>query len=300
VAPPKLGILPFFERGQITDPVWVREFVQMAEAEGCESLWAVEHVLVAKDYEKLYPYSESGEMPAGPTTVMPDPLEWLSFAAGVSERITLATGVFVLAQHSAAVVAKRAATLDALSGGRFLLGVGIGWQKEEYEAIGVPYRDRARRLEENIAAMRALWQPDYASFSGKYVSFENVMCDVKPARAGGVPIVIGGSSPMAAKRAGRIGNGWYPYVISPEDYAARVAELREAAREAGRDPDEIELTVWPASFDFTRGFDLDFVRSYVESGVDRLMLSAPESGGATIEDARQLIRNYSDQILAKL
>ena len=90
------------------------------------------------------------------------------------------------------------------------------------------------------------------------------------------------------------------YVISPEDYAARIAELREAAGEAGRDPGEIELTVWPASFDFTRGFDLDFVRSYVETGVDRLMLSAQESGGTTIEDARQLIRNYSDQILSKL
>jgi len=297
----KLGILPTFDRRTTLDPDFVTDFARTAEAGGCESIWAVEHVVVAERYEPLYPYSSDGRMPTGPDTVMPDPLEWLAYVAAVTRELRLGTSVMVASEHSAAILAKRVATLDALSRGRVLLGVGIGWQKEEYAAIGVPYRDRGRRLDETIEAMRALWGPGPASYRGRHVSFENVSCDAKPAQKGGVPILIGGSSPAAARRAGRLGDGFYPYVISPEDLALRMGELRAAARLAGRDPDAIEVTVWPGSFAFDRTFDLDLIRAYCDCGnVVRLVVSAMEAGGTAMDDYRRLVSDYREKVIEKL
>lgn len=296
----KLGYLPPMTRGITTDPGYVVPLVEMLEETGVESVWTVEHVVVAEDYEPLYPYSEDGRMPAGPDTQMPDPLEWLAFAAARTDRIRLGTSVLIASQHSAVILAKRTATLDALSDGRLTLGVGIGWQREEYEAIGVPYRDRGRRLDECIESMRALWTQDVASYHGRHVDFERIQLDTRPARAEGVPIVIGGSSEPAARRAGRLGDGFYPYVISPSDYASRLETLRAAAREAGRDPDRIERTVWPASYAFDRAFDPELVREYQEAGLDRVVISAVEAGTPDIDGQRDFIRRYQDEVLGRL
>jgi len=296
----KLGYLPVMERKLTTDAGYVIPLVEMLEETGVESVWGVEHVVMAERYEPLYPYSDDGMAPTGPSTMMPDPLEWLSFVAARTERLGLGTSVIVASQHSAAILAKRVATLDALSGGRLQLGVGLGWQKEEYEAIGVPYRDRGRRLDECIEAMRVLWRDEPASYEGRHVRFDRVVCDTKPARPEGVPILIGGSSDFAARRAGRLGNGFYPYVISPEDYAARVETIAAAAKEAGREPREVELSVWPGSYDFTRTFDLDLVRGYAGVGVSRIVVSAGEGGEPDIARQRDFIRRYQDEVLAKL
>ena len=176
----KLGIMPAFDRNTITDPDWVVAFLELAEEGGCDSVWAVEHVIVAEDYEPLYPYSPDGSMPGPPDTAMPDPLEWLSFAAAVTKTLLLGTSVVVASQHSAAILAKRVATLDGLSKGRVRLGVGLGWQKEEYAAIGVPYERRGARLDECIEAMRALWQDGPASYDGDFVAFSKVHSVPKP------------------------------------------------------------------------------------------------------------------------
>ena len=297
----KLGFIPPMLRGSITRPEFVSDLVELLEECGVESVWTVEHVVVAEDYEPRYPYSPDGRMPSGGGEIaMPDPLEWLAFAAARTQTLRLGTSVVVASQHSAAILAKRVATLDALSRGRVLLGVGLGWQKEEYEAIGVPYRARGRRLDETIEAMRALWGPGPSTYRGRHVSFERVHCDPKPFRPEGVPIVIGGSSEVAARRAGRLGDGFYPYVISAEDLAKRLELIRATAREAGRDPGRIELTVWPGSYDFARAWDLDFVRRYVELGTSRLILSAMEGGASTLEEVRRLVGSYQDRVLAKL
>lgn len=298
----KFGILPAFVRGKITDPDWCAEFLEIIEAEGCESVWTVEHVIVAEEYEPLYPYSEDGRMPGGAEqgTVMPDPLEWLSFAAGLTHNLLLGTSVVVASQHSAAILAKRVATLDALSGGRVRLGVGLGWQKEEYAAIGVPYSDRGRRLDECIEAMRALWAPGPATYRGKYVSFDRVHCDTKPAQEAGVPILIGGSSEAAARRAGRLGDGFFPYVISPDDLALRVRDIEVAADEIGRDARAIGVTVWPGSYQYGCALDLDMAKRYVDAGVTRLVISAQEAAGPELDDIRRFVADYRDQIAAKL
>jgi probable F420-dependent oxidoreductase len=296
----KLGYIPPMTKSVTLDRDYVIRLVEMLEAQGVESVWTVEHVVMAKQYEPLYPYSKDGMAPTAPDTLMPDPLEWHAFAAARTERINLGTSVVVASQHSAAILAKRVATLDALSGGRVRLGVGIGWQREEYQACGVPYRDRGRRLDETIEAMRVLWKEEWATYHGRHVEFENVHMDAKPFRKEGVPILIGGSTEVAAQRAGRLGDGWYPYVISPEDFGKGVETIRKTAKAAGRDPGVIELTIWPASFDFTKTFDLAFVKRYVERGAQRVVVSQGESMTTDIGGQRDFVRRYQDEILAKL
>jgi probable F420-dependent oxidoreductase len=296
----KLGYIPPMTKGLTDDPAYVIPLVEMLEEVGIEIVWTVEHVIMAHDYEPLYPYSEDGRAPTSADTLMPDPLEWLAFAAARTDRINLGTAVIVASQHSAAILAKRVATLDALSKGRVRLGVGLGWQREEYEAIGVPYRDRGRRLDETIEAMRVLWQEDSATYEGRHVSFRNVHMDARPANGSSVPFLIGGSSDFAARRAGRLGDGWYPYVISPEDFEQRIEVLRTAALEAERDPDAVELSIWPASYDFTRTFDAPFVKAYVEAGAERLVISAGEAQTNALDGQRDFIRRYQDEVLSRI
>lgn len=296
----KLGVIPLCEKAFTTDPVWVSRFVRMLEDEGVESVWMPEHVVIAQDYEPLYEYSEDGRAPVLETTQMPDPLHWLTFAAAHSQKLRLGTAVLIGPQHSAAMLAKRVSTLDALSAGRLEIGIGIGWQKEEYQAVGVPYSQRGRRLDECIDAMRALWRDDPATFHGEFVRFDKVFCDTKPAQAGGVPIVIGGSSEAAARRAGRRGNGFFPYTIGPEDLAARVETMKQSAREAGRNPEALSLTIWPHSYAAGRTFDLELIKRYAEIGTDRLIVAAFEAGDVSIDATRRLVCEYQDRILAKL
>lgn len=294
------GVIPLCEQAVTNDPKWVREFVMMLENERVESVWMPEHVVMAEDYEPLYEYSEDGRAPVAPTTMMPDPLHWLTFAAALTERLRIGTGVLIGPQHSAAVLAKRLATVDALSEGRLEVGIGIGWQKEEYEAVGVPYRQRGKRLDETLDAMRTLWRDDPASYHGEFVRFEKVDCDTKPYRSAGVPLHIGGSSEAAARRAGLRGDGFYPYVISPEDLAARLETVKAAASEAGRDLDDFSVTIWPASYRPEGTFDLELARAYRDAGADRLMIAAFEAEGESMGEIQKLVVDYQDKIAGQL
>jgi probable F420-dependent oxidoreductase len=241
------------------------------ESEGIESVWAVEHVVVAASYEPNYPYSADGRMPSAPNVVpMPDPLEVLAHLAATTERLMLGTCVVVAPLHSPAVLAKRAATLDLLSGGRFLLGLGIGWQREEYAAVGVPFERRGERLEECIGAMRALWSDDPATYEGRTVNFRDVHLTLSPT-AGRVPIVLGGNSEPAIRRAGRLADGWFPYTIGPEELARGADLLRQSAEAAGRSAGDIEITVWPGSADPKRELDVAWMRRYLEAGATRII-----------------------------
>ncbi len=296
----KLGYIPPMTKGITDDAGYVIPLVEMLDEVGIEIVWTVEHVIMADDYEPLYPYSDDGRAPTAPDTLMPDPLEWLAFAAARTDNLNLGTAVIVASQHSAAILAKRVATLDALSGGRVRLGVGIGWQREEYEAIGVAYRDRGRRLDETIESMRVLWREKSATYHGKHVNFDNVHMDTKPANGVDVPILIGGSSEHAARRAGRLGDGWYPYVISVEDFEKGIETIGIAAKQAGRDASKVELSIWPASYDFTKTLDLEFVKAYTDAGASRVVISQGEAQTTDIGGQRDFIRRYQDEILAKL
>src|SRR5438105_6488196 len=190
-------------------PDGARALAEAADETGVESLWTVEHVVVPEGYESPYPYSASGKMPGGETAPIPDPLVWISFVAGLTKRVRLATGILILPQRNPVVLAKECATIDVLSGGRLTLGVGIGWLAEEFDAIGVPFAERVGRTEEYIRAMRALWSAD-ETHSGEFVSFKNARSNPKPVQEGGIPIVVGGHTKAAARRAGRLGDGFFP------------------------------------------------------------------------------------------
>lgn len=298
----KLGMIPLCEEGRVDDPGWTRRFLQTLESAGVESVWMPEHVVMALDYEPLYEYSEDGRAPIAANTVMPDPLQWLNYAAACTERLLLCTGVLIGPQHSAAILAKRLATLDRLSQGRVRAGLGIGWQKEEYAAVGVPYSDRGQRLDELMDAMRALWRGGPASFEGEFVHFDQVVCDTRPLLASGVPLYVGGSSEAAARRAGQRGDGFYPYVISPEDLASRMETVRQSARDAGRLFDEdFSVTIWPYSYDARATFDPGLARAYRDAGASRLVCAAFEAGSDTSDQGLQrFIGEFQDRVLGNL
>src|ERR1700757_1526083 len=206
----KFGLM-FVNSGPFSNHELLAHLAQTAEQCGFESLWTVEHVVIPKDYQSPYPYSKSGKIPGGEDVPIPDPLMPLSFVAAITTKIRLATGVVILPQRHPLYLAKEVATLDLLSGGRVILGVGSGWLKEEFDALGLDFNTRGRRTDEAIQAMRACWREDPSSFRGRHFSFGPVRCFPKRARSD-VPIHIGGHSPAAARRAGRLGDGFFPAI----------------------------------------------------------------------------------------
>ena len=296
----KLGVILPFVPGLITSGGFLRDYLGIVEEAGAESVWTVEHVVVADSYEPNYPYSSDGRMQGAPGTVpIPDPLELLAYAAAVTRTVRLGTCVVVAPLHSPAVLAKRAATVDVLSGGRLILGLGIGWQKEEYAAVGVPFDDRGNRLEECIEAMRALWSTSPASYRGRHVGFDRVHLTIAPAR-GAVPIVLGGNSDAAVRRAGRIADGWFPFTIGPVDFESGASALREAAVRAGRPEESVETSVWPGSCDPDRETDVAWVRRYVEAGVSRLVVRPRVTRADDLDKVRDQLHRYRDVVLDRL
>jgi probable F420-dependent oxidoreductase len=223
------------------EPDAAHRVARAAEAAGFESLITVEHVVWPTRYESRYPYSPDGRLPGGPRTLLPDPLIWMAHVAAATTALRLITGVLVLPQRNPLVLAKQAATLDHLSGGRIALGIGVGWLREEFEAIGVPFEHRGSRTDEYVAAMRALWAGDDASYRGAFVRFEGVTVSPKPVR-GAVPILVGGHTEQAARRAGRLGDGFFPATGAQVAIEPLIALMRRTAEQADRDPSRIEIT----------------------------------------------------------
>jgi probable F420-dependent oxidoreductase len=295
-----LGMLLPFVDGLVTSGPFMRDFAATIEAAGVESVWAVEHVVVAEDYQPGYPYSADGRMPSAAGAVpMPDPLEVLSFIAGATEHLVLGTAVVVAPLHSPVVLAKRAATLDTLSGGRFLLGLGIGWQREEYAAVGAAFDRRGLRLDEAIGAMRALWRDRPASYTGETVAFDRVHSLPQPT-GGRVPIVLGGNSEAAVDRAGRLADGWFPYTIDAEGLAAGADRLAAVATAAGRRPEDVPITVWPGSNDPSRELDVDWVRPFVAAGATRLVVRPRVTTPADLAAVPAFVERYHEDVLSKL
>lgn len=229
-----------FGNNTFPDLAGATRLCRVAEAAGFDSVVAVDHVVFPDKYSSTYPYSATGRLPGGPSGMLPDPLIWMAAMAAVTTRLRFMTGVIILPLRNPLVLAKQVATLDHMSGGRVELGIGVGWLKEEFEALGVPFEKRGKRSDEYIAAMRALWANDGASFQGEFVNFHEVTCSPKPV-AKNVPIVIGGHSEAAAKRAGRLGNGFFPSIGATVDTAPLYDVARRAAEAAGRDPAAIEM-----------------------------------------------------------
>lgn len=266
--------LAFANTVPFADGPGATELAVAAEDNGFESLWTVEHVVFPDEYQSKYPYGRGGKMPANSSTPMPDPLIWLAWVAARTTRIRLGTGIMILPQRNPVILAKAVATLDAMSQGRMELGVGIGWLREEFDALGVDWNRRGARTDEYIRVLRTLWASDHATFDGEFVSFADVSCNPKPASPS-LPITIGGHTDVAAKRAGALGDGFFPAKGSSARLAELFAIVRGTAIDHGRDPDAIELSASSLAFN---GSDLGAVRDAVAElqsiGANRMIIPA--------------------------
>lgn len=268
----KIAVMPPAVAGVTSERQWVLAYAQHAERCGFEAIVAIEHPLVVSTYTSRYPYSESGRMPLPDHTAIPDPLDLLAVVAGATTTLGLCTGVLVLPAHHPVVLAKRAATLDVLSGGRLRLCVGLGWMREELEACGTDFRSRGRRADETIDAMRVLWAesgPQGANFSGEFFTFADAHSYPKPVRPEGVPIHVGGTSPASMRRAAQRGDGWQPLAIGGDELRNAIADMRKQVEAAGRDPAAFEITISAVAPKITA----DTIDKVAAMGVDRLIAS---------------------------
>jgi probable F420-dependent oxidoreductase len=285
----KLGLM-FVNSGPFSNPALLAHLAITAERCGVESMWTVEHVVIPQDYKSPYPYSSSGKIPGGEDVSIPDPLLPLAFAAAVTKTIKLATGVLILPQRHPLYVAKEAATLDVLSGGRAILGIGSGWLEEEFSSLGLDFHTRGARTDESIKSLRALWSEDSASFHGKHFNFGPVKCFPKPIQKGGVPIHIGGHSPAAAKRAGRYGDGFFPALAEIPKLKELFALMKSEADKAGRDASKIELSCMGRP-------RVEELKALEGIGVSRVVIAPPAFDAEGLTRGLEKLR---DDVIAKI
>jgi probable F420-dependent oxidoreductase len=284
----KFGML-FANVGPYVKPDMAAALGRIAEEHGIESLWTVEHVVVPADYQSEYPYSPNGRMPGPEESPIPDPLIWLTWVGAATTTLRLATGILILPQRNPVILAKELATLDVLSGGRVELGVGVGWLREEFDALGVPWERRGARTDEYIEALRALWRDDQCTFEGEFCRFENAKSFPKPVQ-GLIPIHVGGHTEAAARRAGRLGDGFFPGRSTDDELRSLLDTMRASAKDAGRDPDAIEVTAGGV-------MDADGVKRFADLGVDRVALPPL---GFDLDTLREQLSRFSEQVIEKV
>jgi probable F420-dependent oxidoreductase len=238
-----------------------------AEELGLESLWIPDHPVIPVGFQTRSQF----------VSVLPehygrwlDPFVALTVAAASTTRLKLATGICLFPERHPLITAKEIASLDQVSGGRVILGVGAGWLREETEAMGAEFRTRWKRLRETVEAMRALWKDGQAAYEGELVRFPLVRSEPKPVQPGGPPVILGGHGRKAYARLARTYDGWCPIIDEPEQCAREAAELREVLAEAGRDPAAFVMT----PFVDPRGGTLttDFLKAYADAGAKRIVL----------------------------
>jgi len=246
-------------------PDAVARVARAAEDAGFESLWAGEHVVL--------PDPQVPPSPMAPQERALDPLVALTWAAAHTERLRLGTGIIILPQRNPLVLAKELASLDVLSVGRLIFGVGVGYLEPEFEAIGVPMTDRGPRTVEYLGAIRALWQDEHPSFEGRYVNFTGIDAHPRPLQRP-VPIVMGGHTPAAFRRAVLHAHGWYGFALTPEAATDCIEGLRRAGAEH---PDERPAELGPLEITVTPRGRLTAERAaqWAELAVDRLVLMGP-------------------------
>ena len=253
-----------------TDPDSALEICRVAERVGFDSVYGGEHVIRPDTIASAYPYTEDGEMPGEAETLIPDPLVWLAYVAAAAPTVRLGTCILIVPQRNPLVLAKELATLDHLSGGRVELGIGVGWLKEEFDALGVPWERRGARTDEYIEAMRALWAGPHAEYHGEFVDFDPATCSPRPVN-GDIPVLVGGDTPAAIRRAVKLAQGYFPGAGDPEKLAELVATVKREAEAAGRDPAEIVIH---AIFGAQMGDPVAGVEQFRSIGVDRAMIPA--------------------------
>ena len=251
--------------GICVEPRVAKKLARTAEALGFESLWTGEHVVL--------PEPRQAPSPAESDFPMLHPSTGLAFLAGVTETIRLATGIILIAQRNPVVLAKEMASLDVLSEGRLILGIGAGYLHQEFAALGIPFDERGARTDEAIGVLRALWNEPHPRFRGRFTSFNNIQAQPRPVQAGGPPIVVGGTSLAALRRAIMQAQGWYGFALDVEQTREVLQRIRELEadldRPAALGPLEISLSPRVRLDDET-------VTAFADLGVDRLIPLMPQ------------------------
>lgn len=258
----KIGLFLF-----ITDySMPVDRLAVAAEERGFESIWVPEHTHIPANRHSAYP--GGGELPKEYSHTL-DPFVALGIAAGVTTKLKLATGICLAIEHQTITLAKTVATLDHVSGGRVLLGLGAGWNREEMENHGTVYADRFRKLEEQMRALREIWTNDQASFHGEFERFDNIWSWPKPVQQPHPPLILGGETDHTLRRIVRVGDGWLPRAMNPQQVLDGMTRLKRFAEEAGRDPATISISVFaPPPKD-------DVVNRFKETDAERIILMVP-------------------------
>lgn len=263
--------------GPFSTPDIMAHVARTAERCGFESLWAPDHSAVPDPHQSKCPYTRDGEIPGGPDAPLVEPITALSFLAGQTSKIKLGTGIMILPQRHPFYVAKEVATLDVVSKGRAMLGIGSGWCWEEFEALGLNFHQRGKRTDEALGALHALWREDPSTYKGTHFNFERIRSFPKPVQKGGVPILVGGHSRAAARRAARFGDGFYPLTpiagtdLATVDFIKEIEQmigmLKEECAKVGRKFEEVEITTSVAP-------QLDMVKRVQDLGVARVFTIA--------------------------
>lgn len=262
----KIGIVT--PAGPHTSPEFLAQVGSIAETRKFHSLWLPEHVVFFREHASRYPYSPDGRIPGNPTGAM-EPFVALTWLAAHTRTVRLGTGICLVPQRAPIYTAKQVADLDFLSGGRFDFGVGIGWLREEFEALGVPWAARAARTRECIEVMKTLWCDEVSSFSGEFYELPECLQNPKPVQQPHPPIHFGGDSEGALRRVAELGQGWYGFQFAPtNDLRKHIGRLETLLDEAGRRLSDIQISIAPPSRQVTR----DEARSYADMGVNQLLL----------------------------
>ncbi len=236
----KIGLIPVNIGVTSVEPMLA--LAEKAEQVGIESLWTFEHVVVPVDYKSKYPYSPDGKMGVTPDTNFVDPLVALAAIAARPKRVRLGTGVNILSQTNPLYLAKQAASLDFVSKGRLMLGLGIGWLREEFDALGVPFERRGERFDDYVVALRKAWSGDVVEHKSDFVKWSGFKTFPIPVQRPGVPIVIGGSKGKAFQRIAKLGDGWYAPTSNIAQLEPMLKELRAECAKIGRDPKTVEIS----------------------------------------------------------
>jgi probable F420-dependent oxidoreductase len=260
------------------------DVARRAEELGFESVWVPEHLVLPTRFESRYPYSEDGVPPIEPGTPHLDPLILLTHIAAATSRIRLGTNIFILPLRHPLHTARMATSLDALSAGRLSLGIGVGWLEEEFRAAGIDFRTRGARTRECVLALKALWTQAEPEFHGRFFDFGPVRFEPKPIQAPHPPILFGGESEAALRRAAALGDGWFGVAHDPDSARQRVATLRVLLAEVGREGAAFEVTVGHKG----GTLDADVLRRYAEAGVDRVTVLPWWRGREAVEKLEEL------------
>lgn len=262
----KIGLFGI-NMARVDAPDTLLPLMKRVEEMGFESVWTGEHVMIPRDYASAYPFNTSGRIGVPPETHFIDPLIALSHVAAHTTTLRLGTGINLLPQSNPLLFAKQVASLDHLSKGRVLLGLGVGWLAEEFTAMGVPFAGRGRRFDDYLRAVKKVWSGVEVEHQSDYLNWSGFKSYPLPHAPSGPPIIIGGHSPAALRRTVATGDGWFAFPKSHDELSGLLGQLRDRATAAGRDPATIEITaLWR---DFADG--VASLETYREMGVHRLL-----------------------------